>query len=268
MTLNESANISTCIKSLQFCDHIFVLDSGSSDQTVPISEKLGAHVFVNSQTPPFDISLQRNFALDYIHSFFSEPVWILFLDADETSNPAFENEVLKAISSSSFTSYQCCPMYLFYGDWIKQFQSYPVWHDRLLLLGTNSFLGGVWEHFKSYDDCGYIKSPYYHNAMSKGLDDWLVKHIRYADWDAQATYAFLTSNTSSSFATERNKHFRNISHVLWPLRPFIRFFVRYVLRLGFLKGKNIFIFAFCMFLFDLVYVLKVIFLLSRFSSHD
>ena len=42
---NESENIAECIKSASFANEVIVLDSGSSDNTVPLAEKLGAKVF-------------------------------------------------------------------------------------------------------------------------------------------------------------------------------------------------------------------------------
>ncbi len=44
ITLNEERNIARAIESLRCADEIVVLDSGSTDRTVEIAEKLGARV--------------------------------------------------------------------------------------------------------------------------------------------------------------------------------------------------------------------------------
>ena len=44
ITLNEERNIARAIESLRCCDEILVLDSGSTDRTVELAEKLGARV--------------------------------------------------------------------------------------------------------------------------------------------------------------------------------------------------------------------------------
>src|ERR1700689_3972917 len=44
ITLNEERNIARAIESLRCADEIVVLDSGSTDRTTEIAEKLGARV--------------------------------------------------------------------------------------------------------------------------------------------------------------------------------------------------------------------------------
>ena len=44
ITLNEERNIARAIESLRCCDEILMLDSGSSDRTLELAEKLGARV--------------------------------------------------------------------------------------------------------------------------------------------------------------------------------------------------------------------------------
>ena len=44
ITLNEERNIARAIESLRCCDEILMLDSGSTDRTMELAEKLGARV--------------------------------------------------------------------------------------------------------------------------------------------------------------------------------------------------------------------------------
>ena len=44
ITLNEERNIARAIESLRCCDEILIVDSGSTDRTVELAEKLGARV--------------------------------------------------------------------------------------------------------------------------------------------------------------------------------------------------------------------------------
>jgi glycosyltransferase involved in cell wall biosynthesis len=44
ITLNEERNIARAIESLRCCDEILILDSGSTDRTEELAEKLGARV--------------------------------------------------------------------------------------------------------------------------------------------------------------------------------------------------------------------------------
>lgn len=75
-TLNESATIADCIRSLQqVCAEIIVIDSESQDNTVEIAKSMGAKVYTQSYLGD---GIQKNFGIQYAsHS------WILSIDADE-----------------------------------------------------------------------------------------------------------------------------------------------------------------------------------------
>lgn len=74
---DEADYLPTCLESIiDFVDEIVIVDTGSTDDTVLIAEKFGAHVY------PFewcdDFSAARNESLRHATS-----EWILYLDADE-----------------------------------------------------------------------------------------------------------------------------------------------------------------------------------------
>ena len=56
-----------------------------------------------------------------------------------------------------------------------------------------TFEGGVWESFPVDRTIGRITTPYEHYAFSKGMDDWLERHRRYADWEAERIVAYLNT---------------------------------------------------------------------------
>src|ERR1035437_833999 len=80
LTRNEAENLPRCLASLTWCHEIVVVDSGSSDDTVKCAIMLGARILLHVQPPPFRISEQRNWALDFGEINTS---WVLFIDADE-----------------------------------------------------------------------------------------------------------------------------------------------------------------------------------------
>ena len=72
---NEERNIADCIRSVEWCDEIIVVDSHSKDRTVEIARSLGARVIEH----PFEgFREQSQFALDQVRT-----EWALSLDADE-----------------------------------------------------------------------------------------------------------------------------------------------------------------------------------------
>lgn len=74
---NEENNIEYCLSHLKsVVDEQIVVDTGSTDRTVEIAEKLGAKVFHFEWVD--DFSAARNFALDK-----AKGDWVIFLDCDE-----------------------------------------------------------------------------------------------------------------------------------------------------------------------------------------
>lgn len=89
---NEQVMLGDCLVSLEFCDEIIVVDSGSVDATVQIAKDHGAKVIKTSGT---DYAQFRN---DGIKA--AKGDWILFLDADERITPGLRQEIIKTIQTS------------------------------------------------------------------------------------------------------------------------------------------------------------------------
>lgn len=256
LCLNETTNLPRCLASLAWCDDLLVLDSGSSDGSQACAEHHGARVLQHRQPGRFLISEQRNWALEH-GGLRSE--WVLFLDADEEVGTACRQAIQRAIANpQAADGYELTPRYWFLGRWLKCTQGYPNWHPRLLRRGRLRFEGGVWESFSEGGSVGRIQMPYEHYAFSKGIDDWLERHRRYADWEAERICSYLASGDSRSLGTRRWLRLRQLTAHLWPLRPALRFGQKYLLQGGWLEGWQALLFALLMAGFDLITVVKVI----------
>lgn len=90
ITKNDGDVIGDCINSVKdLADEIIVVDGGSDDNTVEISEKLGAKVAKN----PFkDFSDQRNLAASL-----AKNDWIFYIDSDERATPEFIEDLRSKI---------------------------------------------------------------------------------------------------------------------------------------------------------------------------
>lgn len=261
LTLNEEQNLRRALRSLQWCDELCVVDSGSTDNTCNVAAEFSALFHQHIQAPPFLITEQRNWALDNIDL---KSDWVLFLDADEEISPSLSEQITSTINSSlAMDAYELTPRYWFLGQWLRFTQGYPNWHPRLLKRGVVRFQGGVWETFSSGIRAGRISHPYEHYAFSKGFDDWLDRHRRYASWDAQQTIEYLNQRSSITLSTRRWRHLRLLMFQLWFLRPPLRFIQKYFLQLGFLEGWQSFLFASMMFFYDFMVVVKVVERLRR-----
>ena len=89
LTHNEERNLPTLLGSLDWCDDVHVVDDESTDSTLSLASRHAAkchsHRFES-------FGNQRNWALE--HCDLQNP-WVLFLDADEVSTPAFARALLR-----------------------------------------------------------------------------------------------------------------------------------------------------------------------------
>lgn len=96
-TFDNADTIERCLRSVAFCDEIVVLDSGSTDATRAIAERLGARTIVE----PFKgYSAQKQSAIDH-----AAHDWVLLLDSDEWLDDGAVPEVLRAIASGGSAGY-------------------------------------------------------------------------------------------------------------------------------------------------------------------
>jgi glycosyltransferase involved in cell wall biosynthesis len=242
LTRNEENDLPQCMESLRWCDDVHVVDSGSTDQTIHIARKFGAHIYEN----PFkSFGDQRNWALDHCTSKYP---WILFLDADEVASREFVDAMTKVVreASNSIAGYYCCWKWIYEGRWLKRCDNFPKWQFRLLRKRRARF-ADFGHGQKEADVQGvveFLRTPYDHYGLSKGIGYWLERHIRYATLEAAVRLA-TPINWRQAFSLHgptRNKALKPIVSRVpgWPL---MRFFITYVLFLGFLEGRPGFVYC-------------------------
>ena len=94
LTKNEEKNIEECLKTLQWCDEIVVVDDFSTDKTVSLAKRLGAKIFERNLED--DFSQQRNFGLGK-----ATGEWVLFIDADERVSQNLASEIREQVANLS-----------------------------------------------------------------------------------------------------------------------------------------------------------------------
>lgn len=82
---DEEQRLPDCLRSLEFCDEVVVVDSGSVDRTREIAREAGALVV---EHPWRGFAVQRNVALDH-----ASGNWVLEIDADERVSPELAVEM-------------------------------------------------------------------------------------------------------------------------------------------------------------------------------
>lgn len=250
LTFNEEKHIKRCIDNLScISSDIFVVDSFSTDKTVEIAKNLGVTVIQNKW--PGNQAAQFNWALENLPI---KSEWVLRLDADEYLLPELKEEILQNISSISkdVSGIVFKRRHIFLGKWIRR-GTYPVYLLRLFRKGKavcerrwmdehiELLEGGILEFKNDFVD---------HNLHS--IDWWIQKHNSYANREVieLLDIEFNILNKPEGYtilngqAASKRKKKQIYSKQPLFLRSFAYFIYRYIFKLGFLEGKEGFLWHF------------------------
>lgn len=234
LTLNEERNLPRCLASLQGCDDVVVLDSGSTDATVALAKRHGARVLHR----PFDnFAAQRNHA--HRVAAFRHP-WVFHLDADEEFTPALHAECSQVGDPPDIDGFMVAPQMIFMDRWIPHCTDFPAWQTRFVHAQRFEFIEvGHGQREALHMRLGKLRASYRHHIDADDIDGWLEKHRRYARAEAREHFAATTrlrgSHLFSSDPLDRRRALKRLSYAL-PARPALRFIYQYFLRRGFLDG--------------------------------
>jgi glycosyltransferase involved in cell wall biosynthesis len=250
LTRNEQQNLPRCLASLQALPAtVFVVDSGSTDQTREIAESYNAAVVEH----PFEThAKQWAWALTHL------PIrqnWVLALDADQSLTPELAEEIRTLQPPPEIHGYFINRRQVFRGRWIRHGGYYPKYLLKLFRRDQVRF-----------DRLDFVDHHFYVNGSTKALradlvernekeDDitfWIDKHNRYATLLALEEISRETSGEQAPIKPalfgnpDQRSLFLKSKWRRLPLlvRPFLYFFYRYFIRSGWLDGKEGFIFHF------------------------
>lgn len=251
LTYNEEVHIQRCLENVkQFAKKVYVVDCYSTDRTLEIAQGLGAEVILHEW--PGNQAEQFNWALDALTI---DTEWILRLDADEYLLPELVVELneklpvmpegVSALSLSRARAY--CGRILKHGivnnvKIVRIFRKGKARYEKRLMDEHLEILGGETVEMKHrfIDD----------NRMTIG--QFTEKHNQYASREAALlldTEFHLTDSTTLSKehgAEVERKRAQKARYAQMPLfwRAFGYFVYRYVIKLGFLDGKEGFLWDF------------------------
>lgn len=251
LTFNEERNLPACLESLSnVADRVFVVDSGSTDRTVSIATAFGAEVF----THPFE-----NHARQWQWALASLPIqtpWVLAIDADQSLTAELRASIASAVSRSQSDPGGPAGFFLnrrqvFRGRWIRHGGYYPKYLLKLfrrdaVRLDEKDLVD---HHFYVDGATATLAGDLIEdNQNETEIAVWIAKHNRYAVLQARDEEArIVEAPFGAAFGSPDDR--TRLQKRVWQrfplyLRPFGYFFYRYVLRLGFLDGKQGFIFHF------------------------
>ena len=251
LTYNEEIHIRRCMENVnQFAKKVYIVDCFSTDRTVEIARKLGAEVVEHEW--PGNQAEQFNWALDTLEI---NTGWILRLDADEYLLPGLIEElreklpaISEGVSALSLSRARAfCGKILHHGivnniKIIRLFRKGKARYEKRLMDEHLSVLSGETVELKNrfVDD----------NRMSLG--QFTDKHNGYAAREAalllDAEYHLTdTGSMPQDHGKEvERKRAQKARYARMPLfwRAFGYFVYRYVIKLGFLDGKEGFLWDF------------------------
>lgn len=213
ITYNEERKIARAIESLRCADEVLIVDSGSSDRTVELAEKLGARIL---ESPWPGYAKQKNLAADR-----AAHDWILSLDADEALSESLEAEIWRLKKNGpDCDAYTMPRMAQYLGKWIRHSGWYPDRKVRLYHRAKATWVGDfVHESVKVEGKLGHLESNLLHFTC-----DSLSEHLRTMD-------RYTTLAAEQLIAQKVEPTWTRLV-----LEPPWTFFRTYVLQRGFLDG--------------------------------
>lgn len=219
LTYNEEKNIEDCLRSVDFADEVIIIDSGSTDKTIEIAEKMGAKCVYHPMNEGF--AGQRNFALTQ-----TQAQWVLYLDSDERITPELGAEIQQVIQKTEQCAYNILRMNIVFGQQVKYGGHSPDWSLRLYPRTAISWEGLVHEQANVTLPIEKLTHHMFHHT--------------YTSWDR---YFFKFNQYTAMMAEQMDRRGKRASFadiVLRPIAGFLRFFV---FKSGWRDGKIGFILA-------------------------
>ena len=251
-TKNEERNIRRCLQSVDWAAEAFVVDSYSTDRTAEIAREMGATVI------PFrwdgNGPRKKNWALDnlpWAHE------WVLVVDADEEVSSPLREEITAVITGKSrYCAYLIPYRYYFLGRLLKHgaplrklilFRHQLARFERTSVPEVTGYDVELHEYPVVRGKIGKLRSHMIHYDFDD-LHHFFERHNIYSDWEALLRTRYRNRDRSGEIkgrvfgsAVERRRFAKRLFLNL-PGKPLIYFLYSYLLRAGFLDGREGFTF--------------------------
>jgi len=243
LAYNSADTLGATLASAQeISDDLHVVDSFSTDDTVALSRQHGAQVVQHAFE---NYGAQRNWAIDNLVLRYP---WQLHLDADERLTPELIASVRSLPENPAHSGFLIARFVQFLGRQMRHGGMSPTWHTRLFRNGAARCEERKYDqHFHlSQGSAGQLQGCMI-DEIRMSLSEWTARHNRWSDFEVnEITTAVNGARIRPRFwgnPLERKRFLRGLYNRA-PLfvRPYALFFYRYFFRLGFLDGREGFIF--------------------------
>ena len=217
LSFNNVDQINELLKNIDFADEIVVVDSFSTDGTVEAIRKhkdviLKQHRFQN-------FSEQRNFAIMQ-----STHDWVLFIDTDERLTEELKAEIIQSIDKDE--------RYVIFGFYRRFYmKNVPL---RYSGLQSEKIYRLFHKKHATYDVDKFVHETLLINGRSKMFTNRLL-HYSY-----RSETAFKEKLTHYAKLRAKELFIKKLkpNYFHFYVKPPFRFFKHFVIKLGFLDGKN------------------------------
>lgn len=239
---NEEKNIKRCLRSLDFCDEIIIIDDYSTDNTLnqvlkilPVGKSIRGQ---NSKIKIYkkkltDFAQQRNFGLKK-----ATGDWVLFIDADEEISSELKNELVEFKRKGldkELSAYYIKRRDFFWGRELKHGEIKKIRRKGLIRLVKKEV--GIWEgkvherlRLKTENPKLQVFKNFINHYPHQTIKDFLKKINFYSSLRAKELFDLGI----------RPNLFQLIFY------PLGKFLLTYFLYLGFLDGEAGFVYSFMM----------------------
>jgi glycosyltransferase involved in cell wall biosynthesis len=244
---NEAHNLTRCLEALKGVGEVFVVDSGSTDDTEAIARSYGAKVVQFHYRGGWP--KKRQWAMDTLPLAYD---WILLLDADEVLTPELFDEIRIAIQDRNTDGYYIALEMYFLGRRLRH-SGASFWKLSLFRKGRGRYECRLEDQDQSMADMEVHEhvvipgttrklshSLVHHNVES--LSRYIQKHNEYSNWEARVWLDGGHSGDEiqpSLLGTQaQRRRWLRRRFLMVPGSPVLFFVYKYVFHLGFLDGVS------------------------------
>ena len=242
---NEERNLPRCLEALKNVGEVYVIDSGSIDDTPEIARSYGAKVVQFHYRGGWP--KKRQWAMENLPLAFD---WIFLVDADEALTPELEGEIRRAIGNPTVNGYYVSLRMYFLGRVLRHGDA-NFWKLALFRKGKGRYECRlrdqdlsmadmeVHEHVVVDGPTSRLTNPLIHHNV-ESLSRYIQKHDEYSNWES---HMLLRGEQNSSELlpalfgnqAQRRRWLKKKLYVV-PGSPVLLFLYRYFLRGGWMDG--------------------------------
>ena len=220
ITKNEKNNIKRCLESVKWADEVIIIDSGSTDATLAICQTYNCKII---ETEWLGFGLTKQIGVNAATN-----DWVLSIDADEEVTNKLKNKILELIQSTTFHAFNIKRV----SYYLKKRIKYSGWQTDYPLRLFNKKYG-------NFNNASVHESVIMDSKNTSTIQE-LMYHYPYQSINGHISKINLYTQLGAEKLFDKGKKTTLIYAVLSGIIKFIKM---YVVKKGFLDGKEGFILA-------------------------